>query len=76
VAYIDQTTAYYTVHHGLFLKKLYQTIKKFKLTNTISMLLSNRRFDVTLQEIVNGKDRIMVYRDIGFKIYNRKLKLK
>jgi hypothetical protein len=49
VAFVDLTAAYDTVNHNRLLYKLYAETKDYKLVQTIGMLLSNRRFYVTLQ---------------------------
>jgi len=53
-AFIDLSAAYDTINHRLLLKKIYELTEDAKFTKTITLLLRNRRFFVSLQ---NKKSR-------------------
>ncbi|KAL4121149.1 hypothetical protein QTP88_013714 [Uroleucon formosanum] len=76
VSFIDLSSAYDTVNHGLLLSKVYQITRDYKFTHIIQTLLSNRRFFVILavknsrwRNIRNGLPQGSVLAPTLFNIY-------
>lgn len=76
ISFIDLSSAYDTVNHGLLLYKVYQITGDYRFTQINQTLLSNRRFFVTLagknsrwRNIRNGLPQGSVLAPMLFNIY-------